>query len=154
MMIKASGVWIFLVSVPWKLKEVGWSSRWLHLFSMSTLGPYTKHFSSSSESGVSDSPPNGKRPSPSPTKPSDSGEGNTNTHAHLTSYFLSLAGVCHWLCPHMYPHRVHCHVHLWEQWTGRPELPAGRCCHGDQERRGLVDGHGQRQDWSLPFQLC
>uniref|UniRef100_A0A8C4GYM6 Intersectin-1 n=1 Tax=Dicentrarchus labrax TaxID=13489 RepID=A0A8C4GYM6_DICLA len=29
---------------------------------------------SSSESGVSDSPPNGKRPSPSPTKPSESGE--------------------------------------------------------------------------------
>uniref|UniRef100_A0A3Q3LVF9 Intersectin 1 (SH3 domain protein) n=1 Tax=Mastacembelus armatus TaxID=205130 RepID=A0A3Q3LVF9_9TELE len=31
-------------------------------------------------SGVSDSPPNGKRPSPSPTKPSESGEGNINKY--------------------------------------------------------------------------
>uniref|UniRef100_A0A671WKF8 Intersectin-1 n=1 Tax=Sparus aurata TaxID=8175 RepID=A0A671WKF8_SPAAU len=41
---------------------------------------YVKLISAPMTSGVSDSPPNGKRPSPSPTKPSDSGEGNTDTH--------------------------------------------------------------------------
>uniref|UniRef100_A0A671WLP5 Intersectin-1 n=1 Tax=Sparus aurata TaxID=8175 RepID=A0A671WLP5_SPAAU len=35
---------------------------------------YVKLISAPMTSGVSDSPPNGKRPSPSPTKPSDSGE--------------------------------------------------------------------------------
>lgn len=66
------------------------------------FGLHTKHFCSSSESGVSDSPPNGKRPSPSPTKPSDSGEGNTDTHVHLTLFLLK-SGRCLslTLCPHV-----------------------------------------------------
>lgn len=121
-----------------------------HIFSI-----YIKFFVSSSESGVSESPPNGKRPSPSPTKPSESGEGNTRHDASTYTLLKSPVGNCHLLysrvCVHLY--RVHSNVHLREQRTGRPEFPARRYRHGDQERRGLVDGHGRRQDWSLSVQL-
>ncbi|XP_041645592.1 intersectin-1 [Cheilinus undulatus] len=41
---------------------------------MTAPGAVTARSKNTSESGVSDSPPNGKRPSPSPTKPSESGE--------------------------------------------------------------------------------
>ncbi|XP_026165745.1 intersectin-1 isoform X5 [Mastacembelus armatus] len=41
---------------------------------MTTPAGNTARSKNTSESGVSDSPPNGKRPSPSPTKPSESGE--------------------------------------------------------------------------------
>lgn len=50
-------------------------------------------FSFSSESVVSESPPNGKRPSPSPTKSSESGEGiklkHTDTHFSVSLVKIS-----------------------------------------------------------------
>lgn len=49
--------------------------------------------------------------------------------------------------------RVRGHVHVRKQRTRRSELPARRHRHGDQERRGLVDGHGRREDRRVPVQL-
>ncbi|CAB1430853.1 unnamed protein product [Pleuronectes platessa] len=48
-------------------QDMWWLARRLRLLSQ-------RRSKNTSESGVSESPPNGKRPSPSPTKPSDSGE--------------------------------------------------------------------------------
>ncbi|KAG7228410.1 hypothetical protein INR49_007582, partial [Caranx melampygus] len=55
----------------------GWFPKsYVKLISATMTAPAgpTARSKNTSESGVSDSPPNGKRPSPSPTKPSDSGE--------------------------------------------------------------------------------
>ncbi|XP_037638975.1 intersectin-1 isoform X1 [Sebastes umbrosus] len=45
-----------------------------------------------SESGVSESPPNGKRPSPSPTKPSETGEGMCTEYVAMYTYESSEQG--------------------------------------------------------------
>uniref|UniRef100_A0A4W6BLU1 Intersectin-1 n=1 Tax=Lates calcarifer TaxID=8187 RepID=A0A4W6BLU1_LATCA len=55
----------------------GWFPKsYVKLISATMTAPAgaTARSKNTSESGVSDSPPNGKRPSPSPTKPSESGE--------------------------------------------------------------------------------
>lgn len=66
-----------------------------------------------SDTVVSESPPNGKRPSLSPTKPSEFGEGNTSQPAHCfvkISHFNLLFS--------LYLHRICGHVHLREHRTG------------------------------------
>ncbi|KAM7385237.1 hypothetical protein PAMP_001330 [Pampus punctatissimus] len=55
----------------------GWFPKSYVKLISATMAPpagATPHSKNPSESGVSESPPNGKRPSPSPTKPSESGE--------------------------------------------------------------------------------